>query len=168
MVPAVKIASEIFFASAMKEYSTYITCRFRKKHSASESTQIRSRISSPGLRDINFLQHKIQAESRKHVGKKSEVHGLKCSHNDWELESASNVSQLICNFSWTALQFICSICETRVNMVRENALLYFSYFQQTAFWPIYNQFTIDTIHWHSDVGYIQYLRLESFAFFEAY
>ncbi|KAJ8766071.1 hypothetical protein K2173_020587 [Erythroxylum novogranatense] len=57
-----------------------------------------SRILASGSRDRNILQHDLRVSSDfvcKHVGHKSEVCGLKWSHDDRELASGGNDNQLL-------------------------------------------------------------------------
>lgn len=63
-----------------------------------------SRILSSGSRDRNILQHDIRVQSdyvSKLVGHKSEVCGLKWSHDDRELASGGNDNQVNLNISYS-------------------------------------------------------------------
>ena len=69
-----------------------------------------SRILSSGSRDRNILQHDIRVQSdfvSKLVGHKSEVCGLKWSHDDRELASGGNDNQVILSISYSVL---CNLC----------------------------------------------------------
>ncbi|OMO96792.1 hypothetical protein COLO4_15081 [Corchorus olitorius] len=62
-----------------------------------------SRILASGSRDRNILQHDLRVSDdyvSKLVGHKSEVCGLKWSHDDRELASGGNDNQ-VCNLSWS-------------------------------------------------------------------
>lgn len=69
-----------------------------------------SRILSSGSRDRNILQHDIRVQSdyvSKLVGHKSEVCGLKWSHDDRELASGGNDNQVILNISYSVHYILC-------------------------------------------------------------